>query len=42
MDAMRHPTPLLRIGFAIFLCLRFANSVIYRALFKYPAEQVWV
>ena len=39
MDAMRHPTPLLRIGFALFLCIRFANSVIYRALFKYPAEQ---
>merc|ERR1719506_218174 len=39
MDAMRHPTPLLRIALAICLCLRFLSSVMARAIYKYPAEQ---
>ena len=39
MDAMRHPTPLLRIALAICLCVRFLSSVMARAIYKYPAEQ---
>eukprot|EP00908_Phaeocystis_cordata_P001855 Transcript_11983.p1 GENE.Transcript_11983~~Transcript_11983.p1 ORF type:complete len:806 (+),score=359.14 Transcript_11983:124-2418(+) len=39
MDAMRHPTPLLRIGYALFLCIRFGTSLIFRTCIEYPAEQ---
>ena len=39
MDAMRHPAPVLRLCFAIFLFLRFFVAVISRAVREYAGEQ---
>ena len=39
MDAMRHPTPVLRIGFALSLTAHFGISVLSRSTQQYGAEQ---
>lgn len=39
MDAMRHPAPLLRLFFALFLGLRFLVSMLSRATREHSAEQ---
>jgi len=39
MDAMRHPAPVLRLFFALFLGLRFLVSMLSRATREHAAEQ---
>jgi len=39
MDAMRHPTPKLRIGFAMMLLVRFVLSLSLRSTSTFGAEQ---
>lgn len=40
MDAMRNPTPVLRIGFAVALILRFGSSLMSRSLSQVASEQL--
>jgi len=39
MDSLRHPTPQLRLCYALALLLRFFVAVVTRATYEYPVEQ---